>query len=115
MKFEKEMLLFLSIVLWFEQFLADWPETHCINGRRQAPIQIIESNTTPVNYEDLQFSDEFSKSYKASILNEDYTVAVILDDKSLEPQISGGGLEDSYTFIVFQFRWPSEHVVNAIR
>ncbi|XP_063912640.1 carbonic anhydrase 2-like [Zophobas morio] len=94
---------------------ANWPETYCKNGKRQAPIWITDKKTTPVSYNDLQFDDKFYASYPAKIVNDDYTVGILLDDMSVKPQISQGGLKDNYTFLQFQFRWPSEHVVNFRR
>ena len=49
-----------------------WPAQHCLNGKRQSPINIIVENTTLAKNEPLQFDEKFGEKLKANIRSEDY-------------------------------------------
>ncbi|XP_063902050.1 receptor-type tyrosine-protein phosphatase gamma-like [Zophobas morio] len=92
-----------------------WPAKDCLDGRKQSPINIHIKNATLAKTAPLQFNNKISEKLKANIRNEDYTVAVYLEDMSTKAVISKGGLNGSFAFLRFDFRWPSQHRINNKR
>ncbi|KAJ3646573.1 hypothetical protein Zmor_024157 [Zophobas morio] len=89
-----------------------WPAQHCLNGKRQSPINIIVENTTLAKNEPLQFDEKFGEKLKANIRSEDYIVEVYLDDLSTKAEILEGGLNGSYSFLRLEFHWLSQHTID---
>ncbi|XP_063926932.1 carbonic anhydrase 1-like [Zophobas morio] len=76
-------------------------------GNELPPIKInIVTKRVDKN---IEYSRNVNTSFKADIINENYTVAVYSKDPCTPVTISGDGLNGTYKFVQFHFHFPSQH------
>nr|XP_019962607.1 PREDICTED: carbonic anhydrase 4-like isoform X1 [Paralichthys olivaceus]XP_019962608.1 PREDICTED: carbonic anhydrase 4-like isoform X1 [Paralichthys olivaceus]XP_019962609.1 PREDICTED: carbonic anhydrase 4-like isoform X1 [Paralichthys olivaceus] len=130
-----------SLVLWLSLGAliecaagSDWCYTGCAHspthwgdissfcrGQRQSPIDIDTSHVQrDPNLLDFTFKNFSSQDVLKSITNNGHTVVCLLKDNEVE--VSGGGLNGTYSTLQFHFHWGdtahhpgSEHTIDKLR
>ncbi|XP_071443924.1 putative carbonic anhydrase 3 [Hetaerina americana] len=94
-----------------------WEEV-CHTGKRQSPIDIVDHQTSPVQFDPFHFR-HYSRQLgnDVTLHNNGHTIVMGLGRVSpkIEAAVRGGGLEKVYVLDHIHFHAGAEHTINGIR